>query len=146
MSGSVQPRLRAIVLDTEDAKGLAEFYHQLFGWEYVTDLASEDAENWCTLQGPSGVRISFERVDHLERAAWPDPVRPQQVHLDFVVPTGEELEIFHRKAVGLGVELLASETDDPDEEIYIYADPSGHPFCVFVPMEGKPGLSQGGRA
>lgn len=76
MSGSVHPQLRSIVLDTEDAKGLAEFYHQLFGWEYVTDLTSDDAEDWCTVQGPSGVRISCERVDHLERADWPDPQRP----------------------------------------------------------------------
>ncbi|NKE10164.1 MULTISPECIES: VOC family protein [Kocuria] len=146
MSGAVQPQLRAIVLDTEDAKGLAEFYHQLFGWEYLTDLTSDDATDWCTLQGAAGVRLSFERVDHLERAQWPDPKRPQQAHLDFVVSSGEELEAFHRKAVGLGAEVLATETDDPDEQIYIYADPSGHPFCVFVPMEENPDLSESGRA
>ncbi|NHU84852.1 VOC family protein [Kocuria sp. JC486] len=146
MGAPVQPQLRAVVLDTEDALGLAEFYHQLFGWEYVTDLTTADAENWCTLQGPSGVRVSFECVDHLERAQWPDPKRPQQVHLDFVVSSGEELEAFHQRAVGLGAEVLATETDEPDEQIYIYADPSGHPFCVFVPMDEDPGLSQGGRA
>ncbi|MDO5619803.1 VOC family protein [Kocuria sp.] len=146
MGVSVQPQLRAIVLDTEDALGLAEFYHQLFGWEYVTDLTSDDAAGWCTVQGPSGVRISCERVDTLIRAQWPDPQRPQQVHLDFVVDSGEELEAFHQHAVSLGAEVLATETDEPDEQIYIYADPSGHPFCVFVPMEDNPGLSQGGRA
>ena len=23
-------------------------------------------------------------------------------------------------------------TDDPDEPLYVYADPAGHPFCIFV--------------
>jgi hypothetical protein len=28
--------------------------------------------------------------------------------------------------------------DDPDEPIYVYADPAGHPFCRFVadPLSG----------
>lgn len=135
MVEAVHPQLRNVVLDTEDAKELAEFYHQLFGWEYVTDLDADDAGDWCTLQGSSGVRVSFERVDHLERAQWPDPKRPQQVHLDFVVSTVEELEAFHQKALSLGAQVLAAETDEPDEQIYIYADLAGHPFCVFVPMD-----------
>jgi hypothetical protein len=24
-------------------------------------------------------------------------------------------------------------TDDDDEPLYVLADPSGHPFCLFVP-------------
>jgi hypothetical protein len=22
--------------------------------------------------------------------------------------------------------------DDPDERLYVFADPAGHPFCMFV--------------
>ena len=31
--------------------------------------------------------------------------------------------------------LLQDGSDDPDEPIYIYADPDGHPFCIFVMAE-----------
>ena len=28
--------------------------------------------------------------------------------------------------------LLLDRVDDPDEPLYVLADPSGHPFCLFV--------------
>ena len=31
----------------------------------------------------------------------------------------------------------STSSDDPEEPIYIYADPDGHPFCIFV-MAGDP--------
>ena len=31
-----------------------------------------------------------------------------------------------------GGRLLLDDSDDPEEPIYIYADPDGHPFCIFV--------------
>lgn len=32
----------------------------------------------------------------------------------------------------LDATLLLDESDDPDEQLYVYADPAGHPFCIFV--------------
>jgi hypothetical protein len=32
----------------------------------------------------------------------------------------------------LGARLLRDDADDPVEPIYVYSDPDGHPFCVFV--------------
>ncbi len=29
------------------------------------------------------------------------------------------------------------DSDDPEEPIYIYADPDGHPFCIFVKAEAS---------
>jgi hypothetical protein len=34
--------------------------------------------------------------------------------------------------LGLGARLLRDRFDDPDEPLYVYADPAGHPFCLFV--------------
>ncbi len=28
--------------------------------------------------------------------------------------------------------LLLDRTDEADEPLYVFADPSGHPFCIFV--------------
>jgi hypothetical protein len=28
--------------------------------------------------------------------------------------------------------MLRDRSDDPEEPLRVYADPSGHPFCVFV--------------
>ena len=29
-------------------------------------------------------------------------------------------------------QLLLDRTDDADEPLHVLADPSGHPFCIFV--------------
>ena len=34
--------------------------------------------------------------------------------------------------LALGARLLYDRSDDPEEPLYVYADPAGHPFCVFV--------------
>jgi hypothetical protein len=28
--------------------------------------------------------------------------------------------------------MLLDRSDDPVEPLYVYADPDGHPFCIFV--------------
>jgi hypothetical protein len=32
----------------------------------------------------------------------------------------------------LGARLLLDRSDDQDEPLRVYADPAGHPFCIFV--------------
>jgi hypothetical protein len=34
--------------------------------------------------------------------------------------------------VALGARLLHDRSDDPEEPLRVYADPAGHPFCIFV--------------
>jgi hypothetical protein len=48
------------------------------------------------------------------------------------VPDLEELTAHHERILSMGATLVADRADDPDEPLYVYADPSGHPFCVFV--------------
>jgi hypothetical protein len=38
----------------------------------------------------------------------------------------------HERALGLGASLRYDRSADPDEPLRVYADPDGHPFCVFV--------------
>jgi len=42
----------------------------------------------------------------------------------------------HERALLLGARLLYDRTDDPEEPLRVYADPSGHPFCIFVAAPG----------
>jgi hypothetical protein len=32
----------------------------------------------------------------------------------------------------LGAVLIKDRADDPEEALRVYADPDGHPFCIFV--------------
>jgi catechol 2,3-dioxygenase-like lactoylglutathione lyase family enzyme len=134
------PLLRSVVLDTTDARRLAEFYRELLGYRYrpgdeppgpgEPDPAGTD---WLVLVAPDGQgRLAFQQVEQLPSSTWPDPGVPQQLHLDLSVPSSEDLIAQHERILALGGGPLSDRVDDPDEPLYVYADPSGHPFCVFV--------------
>jgi catechol 2,3-dioxygenase-like lactoylglutathione lyase family enzyme len=136
----VFPELRQVVLDCIDARALAEFYRRLLGLRYrpgdepppagVPDVRGRD---WLVLWDADGrPRVAFQQVAALARATWPGGPVPQQLHLDLTVPTRAELDAQHERAVALGAELLHDDSDDPEEPLRVYADPAGHPFCVFV--------------
>jgi glyoxalase superfamily protein len=57
------------------------------------------------------------------------------LHLDTTVPTLSELYLQHTRALELGARLLLDRSDDPDEPLFVYADPAGHPFCIFVAQD-----------
>jgi hypothetical protein len=48
------------------------------------------------------------------------------------VPTAADLDGQHERVLALGARLLLDRFDDPDEPLRVYADPAGHPFCIFV--------------
>ena len=132
------PELQDTVLDTLDVRGLAEFYRQLLGLRYLPGdeppaEGRPDEADWLVLTNPQGRRLlAFQQVERLERTTWPRPDVPMQMHLDFTVPNREALEDQHVRALGLGAELLLDRTGDPGEPLCVYADPAGHPFCIFV--------------
>lgn len=132
------PQLLHTVLDTTRPRELAEFYRELLGLRYrpgdepPPDGASDDAD-WLVLVDSEGVRkLAFQQVDHLPRTTWPTLDVPMQLHVDFTVSSSAELQRQRERAEGLGAELLLDRTDDPDEPLYVFADLSGHPFCIFV--------------
>lgn len=51
------------------------------------------------------------------------------------MPTAEELTQQHERVLALGARLLYDRFDHPHEPLYVYADPAGHPFCIFVAPE-----------
>ena len=135
---SEYPQLLHTAIDTTDVRGLAEFYRQLLGLAYrpgdepPTDGARDDAD-WLVLVDDRGTRkLAFQLVERLERTTWPDHDVPMQMHLDLTVSSAEELERQRERALSLGAEVLLDRKDDPDEPLYVFADPSGHPFCIFV--------------
>ncbi len=134
------PTLRQVVLDTTDARGLAEFYRQLLGYSYrpgdePPGVGEPDVNGagWLVLRDPAGrPAVAFQQVDQLPEATWPDGPRPQMLHLDLTVASTAELDHQHERVVQLGGRLLRDRSEDPDEPLRVYADPAGHPFCVFV--------------
>ncbi|WP_250446209.1 VOC family protein [Actinotalea sp. C106] len=136
------PTLRQVVLDCRSARELAEFYREVLGLTYrpgdeppppgEPDPAGED---WLVLRNP-GVSIAFQQVADLPEATWPEGPYPQMLHLDTTVGSAEELAAQHRRLLDLGARLLLDRSADPDEALYVYADPAGHPFCVFVSAPG----------
>ena len=133
------PRVRQVVLDTEDARGLAEFYRGLFGLRYrpgdeppPPGQPDERGRDWLVLRDEGGIGLAFQQVAHLPRSTWPDDRHPQMLHLDTTVDSAEELDRQRDRAVELGATVLLDRSDDADEPLYVFADPAGHPFCIFV--------------
>jgi catechol 2,3-dioxygenase-like lactoylglutathione lyase family enzyme len=137
---SKPPVLVQTVLDTEDARRLAEFYRELFGLTYRAGDEPPPAgepdprgEDWLVLKDPNGQnQLAFQQIEHLPPATWPEGPQPQMLHLDTVVPTVEDLFVQRQRALDLGARELYDRSEDPDEPLFVLADPSGHPFCIFV--------------
>ena len=134
------PVLHSVVLDTTDARALAEFYRQLLGLHYRPGderppVGEPDPRggDWLVLRSRAGsTAIAFQQVESLEPSTWPGPERPQMLHLDLSVHDTDELRTAGDRAVRLGASLLLDRFDDPEEPSRVYADPAGHPFCIFV--------------
>ena len=132
------PELMHTALDAIDVRGLAEFYRVLLGVRYRPGDeppadGSADGEDWLVLVDADGSRVlAFQEVPTLDRPTWPTHDVPKQMHLDFRVPTVAELQRHRERAQRLGATVLLDRTDDPDEPLYVLADPAGHPFCILV--------------
>ncbi len=119
--GAPIARLTAVVFDCPDPHKLAAFYGELTGWTVEYD----DEPEWVTLRSHTGLRICFQESPEHVPPVWPDPTAPQQVHLDFAVADLDEAE---QRVLALG----AVKPDyQPGETWRVYADPAGHPFCLY---------------
>ena len=118
-------RLTAPVLGTPDPRGLARFYQRLLGWP----IRDDEAE-WATLRpedGSTGLSFQLE-TDHVP-PVWPQEpgVQQMQLHLDLQV---DDLASACAVAEEAGARRLGGHEDE-DEVVRVYADPAGHPFCLF---------------
>jgi Glyoxalase-like domain len=134
------PHLRQVVLDTTNARQLAEFYRQLLGYAYrpgdeppPAGAPDANGQEWLVIRDPHGTtRVAFQQVSSLPASTWPAEGVPQQLHLDMSVASVETLNVQHERATSLGARLLLDRSDDQQEPLRVYADPAGHPFCIFV--------------
>ena len=132
------PVLLHTAIDARDCRGLAEFYRQLLGLHYregeepPTDGSADDAD-WLVLLDDDGQRVvTVQQKLDTTPPTWPSEEVPMQMHMDFRVPTVEDLEASRARALELGARELYDRSADDDEPLYVLADPAGHPFCLLV--------------
>jgi hypothetical protein len=106
------PRRMHTALDATDARGLAEFYRVLLGLRYrpgdepPADPTTDDAD-WLVLVDDEGRRqLAVQQVDVLPASTWPAADVPMQLHIDYAVPSIDELHRHRRRAEELGARLL----------------------------------------
>jgi glyoxalase superfamily protein len=125
------PTLLQVVLDGPDVRALAEFYREMFGLTYRPGDERPDGQDWLVLRG-GALQLAFQENPELRATTWPLADIPAQLHLDTTVASPADLDHQHERAVAMGAKLLHDRSDDPDEPLRVYADPAGHPFCIFV--------------
>ncbi|CAN5884293.1 VOC family protein [soil metagenome] len=116
--------LSGIVLDASDPRALAAFYARLLGWTLRTN-----EPDWVTLKPPDGgPGLSFQTEAAYVRPTWPAGPGDQQmmVHLDIWV---DDLDAAGAHAVDAGAVLAEYQ---PQDDVRVYLDPDGHPFCLFL--------------
>jgi catechol 2,3-dioxygenase-like lactoylglutathione lyase family enzyme len=112
------------VLETPDARRLAEFYAALLGWR-----VADSEPDWATVAPPEGVAyLGFQTSPEYQPPTWPAVEGKQQMmlHLDFEV---RDLDTGVRHALDLGATLADFQ---PQEKVRVLLDPVGHPFCMYV--------------
>ena len=136
MSG--YPVLLHTAIDAADCRALAEFYRQLLGLRYrdgdepPRDGSRDDAD-WLVLLDDHGHRVlAIQEKRDTTPPTWPSEAVPTQMHMDFEVPTVDDLERHRERAETLGARLLLDRSADDGEPLYVLADPAGHPFCLLV--------------
>ena len=113
-------RMGTVVLDCPDPRALADFYAGVTGWQ-----VTESDDEWVGLGDGGQVDLAFQRVQEYHPPRWPDPVYPQQFHLDLYA---DDLDAAEERVLALGATRLGG-PDGPDG-FRVYADPAGHPFCL----------------
>lgn len=119
-------KLASVVIDSNNANELSEFYKNMLGWKKKIYDHGEDGE-WIVLSNKeeSTTRLVFQQIDNYERPIWPEEKSKQQqmVHLDFYSDNVEE-SVKH--ALDCGAVLADYQSGDWK----VCIDPAGHPFCI----------------
>lgn len=124
-------RLHHVVIDTPEPAGLARFYSALLDLPIVYE-----SEDWVVVAADDRTSgIAFQLAPDHEVPDWPDPARPQQCHLDVMV---DDLAVSGAAVQALGASRLNPGVTSP----LIFADPSGHPFCLITRPGWAPPVSE----
>ena len=124
MDRSPRLTLTGVVLGAPDARALADFYRRLLAWD-----VKQDEPDWVTLGAPGGgAGLSFQTEAAYVRPTWPAGPGDQQMmmHLDIEV---DDLDAAGAHATGAGATLAECQ---PQDDVRVYFDPAGHPFCLWT--------------
>lgn len=125
-------QVTSITIGTDDPAGLAGFYRRLLGWQLTgEEPADGDDPGWAQLRPPPGEpgpTLNFEGERHFRRPSWPARAGSQNAtqHLDIWV---QDLPAATDWAVAQGA--VQAEIQ-PQDDVRVLLDPSGHPFCLFT--------------
>ena len=128
-------RLHHVIIDCPDPAVLAAFYSQLVG-QPIT-YRSDDFVVVASNDTTSGLAFQ-QAVDH-QPPRWPDPSRPQQMHLDVMVDDVEEAA---EQVLALGASRLSA----GDSANHVFSDPAGHPFCLVPRPSWAAPINAGAKA
>jgi hypothetical protein len=103
-------------------RALAEFYDELLDTQQA--IEHEDSEVIIRPKDRMRPNLVFYGGAKGARPRWLDPERPQQVHLDIEV---DDLAAAENLVARLG----ATRLPDMGAGCVVYADPEGHPFCLY---------------
>lgn len=111
-------RLHHVIIDCPDPAALAAFYSEVLG----LPVTYRSADFVVVARDDRSSGVAFQVAPDHQPPDWPDPDRPQQVHLDVMV---DDLDAAEPQVLALGARRL------PSEGGRVYADPAGHPFCLI---------------
>lgn len=113
-----------VTLSAPDPGALARFYQRLLDWE----IEAEEP-HWVLVRPPGGgVGLACQSEPHYVRPVWPADLVHQQMmmHLDIRV---DDLEAAGVHAVTCGATLAEFQ---PQDDVRVYLDLAGHPFCLWL--------------
>jgi catechol 2,3-dioxygenase-like lactoylglutathione lyase family enzyme len=110
-------RSHHLIIDCPDPAVLADFYGQLLGLPVT--YSSEDFVVVSKDSTTSG--FGFQLAPDHQPPRWPDPSRPQQMHLDVMV---DDLSLAEQQVLEFGARPAPAGD-------HVYVDPAGHPFCLI---------------
>jgi len=117
-------RLHHVVFDTAEPIRDAQFWSALLGWP-----VTYTSPDWVVVSlSDQHSGVAFQLAPDHQSPRWGDAARPQQVHFDVMVDSVAAAE---RRVAQLGARLLAAGKS-------VWADPSGHPFCLIPKPDWAP--------
>ena len=133
MTTDSRPSIRAtsVTVMTPDPRGLADFYARLLGVEVsATEPAGPgdpEAAGWAQVRMPH-LTLNFEYEEQWSRPVWPAEAGQQTAtqHLDLWV---DDLAAASAWATECGAVLAGTQ---PQDDVRVFLDPVGHPFCLFL--------------
>jgi catechol 2,3-dioxygenase-like lactoylglutathione lyase family enzyme len=135
MSSSARLSLSTVVLDAHDAHELAAFYRRLLGY-----VVRAEEPHWVLIgppPGTGGISLALQTEPEYVPPVWPTRKPGDQqmmLHLDIEVDGGPDaLAAETARAVAEGARLAE---DQPQDDVRVLFDPSGHPFCLWTETPG----------